>query len=131
MSTSESHVGTSLAEDQGVLLNYRRKEALALLDLPETFYHADLPDCLQNSYSKFKCNGIIEVAERNYGDPNVYRIPDIVRRYVEEHIEAPQTAPCGNTGVRNLGDEFTCSDDECGCRFDRETALEVIGGTGR
>ena len=40
------------------------------------------------------------------------------------------TTPCGcSTGVRNLGDgeTYTCTEDDCDCRFGRETALEVVG----
>ena len=40
------------------------------------------------------------------------------------------TTPCGcSTGVRcvEAGEVFTCTSEACDCRFDRETALEVVG----
>ena len=48
--------------------------------------------------------------------------------WVEDNIDVELT-PCGNAaGVRNLRDEagYTCTDESCDCRFDRETAKEVV-----
>jgi hypothetical protein len=51
-------------------------------------------------------------------------------RWVEQNIDTT-TTPCGNaSGIRTVesGETYTCLDDDCGCRFDYDTALEVVDG---
>ena len=52
-----------------------------------------------------------------------------VYEWVQDTIAGADRTPCQNaTGIRNLGDgEYTCLDEDCDCRMDRETVEEVFG----
>lgn len=52
-----------------------------------------------------------------------------VRDWLESRIENRDTTPCGHaTGIRTIeaGTTFTCTDDSCDCRMDRETAEAIF-----
>ena len=62
---------------------------------------------------------------------HLWRTSPAAARWIDRVIsEDVVTTPCGcSTGINNLGDgEFTCTNDDCDSRFDRETAEEVLGG---
>lgn len=78
-------------------------------------------------FQRFRTNGILEKRGRDADGRQLWGVPPRVDRWIRENVDT-QTTPCGNaTGFRNLRDEagFTCTDEACDCRFDRETALEV------
>lgn len=59
---------------------------------------------------------------------NVYRTASGVAAWVDQHVEVPETFPCGHQGVRNLGGgRFACGRESCDRVFDRETAAAVLG----
>ena len=79
--------------------------------------------------------GALVKAESLAEDPSVdsdghtWTTPEHVHEWIVANIDDPTTTPCGcSTGVRCVesGTTYTCLDDDCGCRFDRETALEVL-----
>ena len=61
----------------------------------------------------------------------LWEAPDGVVKWIEHSMDLTGDCPaadCPSRGVRNLGDgEYTCTDDDCDARFDRETAEEVLG----
>jgi hypothetical protein len=82
----------------------------------------------------FMTAGILQKRYRVHQDPrykgrgHLWGTAANCYRWVEENIESTLT-PCGNaTGVRCVesGETYTCTDESCDCRFDRETAAEVI-----
>lgn len=80
----------------------------------------------------FSRKGIIEKAGDVSGNTNANLWKTTPRAYeYAKSIERKAAAPCGYSGVKNLGDgEFTCTEKTCDCRFDRETAEQVLNGNG-
>lgn len=89
--------------------------------------HIDLHHGALNAFHKA---GVIRKVRRNNADNDAWHWEATagVAEWVDTHIQDP-TTPCGHaTGVRTItaGEEYTCSDPECDCRMDRETAEEVV-----
>ena len=82
-----------------------------------------------SQFNVFREAGILEKRGRDDEGRRLWGVPPRVDRWIAENIDI-ETTPCANaTGVRcvEAGELFTCTDDECDCRFDRETAAEVVG----
>ena len=114
---------------------------------PQTAYKLPSPDEAEPqaalrermSLSEFRlCTniGALVKAEDLAEDPTTdasgytWTTPEHVHEWIAERIDEPTTTPCGNsTGVRCVesGETYTCTDDDCDCRFDRATAEEVLG----
>jgi len=78
-------------------------------------------------------SGVRKVGEQpeDCGDGyvGVWKVTEAVDNWIDQHVPKPSLTPCGHTGVVNLGEEgYTCQNDDCDERFDRETALEVLRG---
>ncbi len=60
-----------------------------------------------------------------------WTVADGVRAWIAAHVDPPGECPapdCRAGGITNLGGgAYTCSNDDCDSRFDRETAAEVLG----
>ena len=82
-----------------------------------------------SEFYQFREAGILEKRGRDDEGRRLWGVPPRVDRWIAENIDI-ETTPCANaTGVRcvEAGETFTCTDGECDCRFDRETAAEVVG----
>lgn len=96
-------------------------------------WHANELNIPQAAIHVFAKNGVInkQATERVNGNTRcVWQTRDGLQAWVDRHLaDDDGTTPCGRTGVRNLGSgEYTCSHDECDCRFGREVAEEVVAG---
>ena len=82
-----------------------------------------------SEFYQFRCAGILEKRGRDDEGRRLWGVPPRVDRWIAENIDI-ETTPCESaTGVRcvEAGETFTCTDDDCDCRFGRETAAEVVG----
>ena len=109
-------------------LRVNKAAALRLPDPSEPRPQAALYECLSTSeFYQFRSAGILEKRGRDDEDRRLWGVPPRVDRWIRNNVDT-ETTPCGcSTGFRcvEAGETYTCTDDECDCRFDRETALEV------
>lgn len=75
--------------------------------------------------------GVVEKLYRDETTPSraYWQTAQGVHGYAQNRFGDLDTTPCGNaTGVRTLeaGETYTCTDDACSCRMDRETAEAVV-----
>ena len=112
-------------------INNLRANKAAALRLPaptDSLPQAALYEYLSASeFYQFRSAGILEKRGRDDEDRRLWGVPPRVNRWIRENVDT-ETTPCANaTGFRcvEAGETYTCTDDGCGCRFDRETALEV------
>ena len=115
------------------VINTLKPNKAAALRLPapsEPRPQAALYERLSTSeFYQFRSAGILEKRGRDDEDRRLWGVPPRVDRWIRENVDT-ETTPCGNaTGVRcvEAGETYTCTDDECDCRFGRETAAEVVG----
>lgn len=111
----------------------RYPEAAAKLpEHPEEWYNRDV-DLTVAQLEKFREAGVIQTVRVDYDRstrPYVWKTYPGVPRYAKRWLENQERTPCDNaTGIRCVesGEVYTCTDDECDCRMDRETAEEVVG----
>lgn len=104
-----------------------------LLELPETFDAGALPTHLQNRIPKLKQVEAIQVVEYRVKDGErraVWSINDHVADAIAFWQEDVETWPCGHpaVGFRNPrgGEGYTCLNDECEVRFNRETLFDNL-----
>lgn len=59
---------------------------------------------------------------------SVWRTAPGVYEHIQQRIDRPHETPCGNSGVHCIerGETYTCTDDDCDCRFGPETARAVM-----
>ena len=111
-------------------LRVNKAAALRLPDPSEPRPQAALYERLSTSeFYQFREAGILEKRGRDDEGRRLWGVPPRVDRWIAENVDTT-TTPCENaTGFRcvEAGEVFTCTDDECECRFGRETALEVVG----
>lgn len=121
------------------VLRSRRDAAMRLPPHGEPFAIAEV-GIEQGDILAFKQQGI--VSQHDYervrtGNPDSYstnrrtlwmtsrRVHDWIQANMGDLTECPGE-DCHATGIVNLGDGFTCSNDRCDARFGRETAKELI-----
>ena len=109
-------------------LRVNKAAALRLPDPTEPRPQAALYERLSTSeFYQFRSAGILEKRGRDDEGRRLWGVPPRVDRWIRENVDTT-TTPCENaTGFRcvEAGEVFTCTDDECDCRFGPETALEV------
>ena len=109
-------------------LRVNKAAALRLPDPSEPRPQAALYEYLSTSeFYQFREAGILEKRGRDDDGRRLWGVPPRVDRWIAENVDTT-TTPCENaTGFRcvEAGETYTCTDDDCDCRFDRETALEV------
>lgn len=79
----------------------------------------------------FHKSGVVEKLHRCDDNPTraYWETAQGVYEYAQDRFGDLDTTPCGHaTGVRTLeaGETYTCTDESCDCRMNRETALEVV-----
>jgi hypothetical protein len=121
-----------LARGAHTALRARRTAAEALPEPDEEWRRSEVSDALADSLNLFEGNGIVEIVRTEFhqdtGSINVYRTTQIAAAYVDSLDDIP--GPCPHTGVRCVDADagvYTCLDEDCDVRFDRETAREVMG----
>ena len=80
---------------------------------------------------KFKANDILKpTGETGSNGTPLWRTDPAVYRWIQRNLDPQTTCPRGRgLGITNLGDGiYTCTNDDCPCRFDRERAREVLDG---
>lgn len=120
--------------DNGIGLHQRAAvqrypmEAQKLPDVGEEWRRIEI-GLDQAALTTFHRNGVVERVRR---DPqqvkrSIWQTKKGVTGWVEEHTSEP-TTPCGHaTGIHTIEPgTYTCTDDDCDCRMDRETAMEVV-----
>ena len=127
----------TLEKGQGNWLqsNHDVARELVAIDPPIRRHELDID---RAAFSKLYAIGLIQRAsDRPISDPEVegsyswlWEPADGVREWIEHNVDLRGQCPapdCDSRGVKNLGDgEFTCTNDDCDSRFDRETAEEVL-----
>lgn len=121
-----SQVGKPTTKGFYWLLRANAVAARALPDPSKVWVSHDVADELANAIQTFAANDIITRVGYAGGGSNARKYRTKPAAYAIAQEFDPNTADCGHTGVKNLGnDEFTCSNDDCDARFGRETAREV------
>ncbi|MFB6071707.1 MAG: hypothetical protein ABEJ88_01930 [Halobacterium sp.] len=103
-------------------------DATARLPSPaEEFRLADLPSEVRRVFKRFREHGVVECVDRPADGPNRYRTDPGAYEVAREIRSDRSTLPCGHGGMQNLrGDGYTCGNDACDARFDRETVADVL-----
>ena len=111
-------------------LRVNKAAALRLPDPTDSLPQAALYECLSASeFYQFRSAGILEKRGRDDEGRRLWGVPPRVDRWIAENVDTT-TTPCANaTGFRcvEAGETYTCTENDCDCRFGRETALEVVG----
>lgn len=112
---------------------FNRQVALALPAPDAEWTVRDVPEIDHTVTNRLHKNGAIERVGRtrqtnDRTTATIWQTDAATHAWVHEHIERTHETPCGNSGVRCIdpGETFSCTDDDCDCRFGRETALEVM-----
>lgn len=72
-------------------------------------------------------NIIIQTQDKGWYQNRRYQVhPDAWDTAQTVYDQRP-TLDCGHTGLRNLGDEYTCSNDECSQTYHRSQVEEAYG----
>ena len=82
-----------------------------------------------SQFNLFREVGVVAKRGHDADGRQLWGVPPQIHRWIAKNVDI-ETTPCGcSTGVRCVesGETYTCTDDECDCRFGRETALEVVG----
>lgn len=131
-SSTQARKGMSRTKGLHNWFQYTRRFALAL-PAPERTWTIDDVPFDHTVANKLHRDGAIEhVGHRTREDPRttVYEWETDPETYawVQTHIDRPHETPCGNSGVHCIqaGRVFTCTDDECDCRFGPERARQVM-----
>lgn len=113
--------------------NYLRMNAAIAHALPapdESWTKDDVPELVAENRRKMESFGIIEVVEKRRfrpDDQHLYRTKEGVFQHIQEHIDQPNTLPCGHTGVSNIpGGAYGCRVPDCDAEYDRETVEGVL-----
>ena len=122
----------SITRTVASVVRTRQLEATKLPHPDERLPWGELkPRFSHSTLYKFKSIGLLErTDERDAEGRWLWRSDPSTYAWIEANLDVT-TTPCGRSiGVRNVRDEdaYTCLDDECDCRFDRETAEAVIQG---
>jgi len=92
-------------------------------------YDVRVLDIGQARFSRLSRHILEKVAQPTIKSAHVWRVNDGVEEMVDRFVAHASLCPCGHAGVRNVRGEddpgFSCSNDDCDIRFDRETAREV------
>ena len=95
------------------------------LDLSRSDFHRCVSEGLLVKHSD---GAVYDVDIDNYSC--LWEPREDITEWIERSLELAGGCPasgCLSTGVKNIGDgEFTCTNGDCDCRFDRETAAEVL-----
>jgi hypothetical protein len=116
-----------VSRSQAATLQGRPDAALALPDSSETWFRSDI-EIGHGALSTFSRTEIIEAVGSD-NSRTEWQTAQGVAEWVEDHLAGRTYTPCGcSTGIRTVeaGETYTCRDDECACRFGRETAEEVV-----
>lgn len=126
------------------LIRHNPRAFRALLDEP-TPIHGSTEYGID--FARLRWSGLIEAVGRcrkrecvdNSGrrcNTRLYDWADGAREYVEAYLPELDATPCpnGHPGVQNVRGEsqpgYSCSDDDCDCRFDREAARSYLSQRG-
>ena len=110
--------------------------AMELLDGPRTWTRnpEDDEDTIELGDGPLEvfhqCGVITSIGTATRSKGNIWRTNLDALSLIEEHIATRTRTPCGcSTGIRTVesGEVYTCRNDDCDERFDKETALEVVG----
>lgn len=118
---------TSLDRYQFQAIRRYLNAALKLPD-PDEEWTADEIGVKGGTITAWERSGVIQQVEPAGNDTNcVWETTPGARAYAHDIADGRTTTPCGNaTGFRTIEPgTYTCSSDDCDCRFDRETAKEV------
>ena len=127
----------TLEVGQGNWLQSNHEVARELVDIDPPIRRHEL-DIDRAAFSKLYAIDLLQPAsDRPISDPEVegsyswlWEPADGVREWIEHNVDLRGECPaadCDSRGVKNLGDEYTCTNDDCDSRFDRQTAREVLG----
>lgn len=99
---------------------------------PETYEWSEIEGPTRSQFHTFRNAGIIKPVERRCtrgSKSALWQTHEGVAEWLEFYDDTPDYTPCGNaTGIRTIQPgEYTCNDDRCDCRMDRQTAEEVLG----
>lgn len=111
------------------IIDSHKNAAKELLDAGDEFVFAELGDAAQANFRLFHANHCFNCVGPAEGDTSAkrWRLKTHVREYIRERVDGLRTAPCGHTGVSNLGDgEYGCGFEGCDETFGRDVAREVI-----
>lgn len=118
-----------LSQTQAAALRRFMDDAKKLPDASEEWLRVD-HDISRGALNSFHQTGIIkklhvdeEELTRHY-----WRTKQGVHAWLEKRLENRTSTPCENaTGFRTIEPgTYTCTDDDCDCRMDRDTVEEVF-----
>lgn len=115
---------------QGLLTLLRANQAAAkaLPEPGETWVTDDVADELAHRIRKFVFSGAVRTVGYANRDTGAREYETTQEAYATAQRINPPTAPCGHTGVRNLGDGiYSCCYDGCDETFGVDVAEEVLG----
>lgn len=121
-------MSAALSSGAHTWLRYNRSIALALPAPSEEWTLADVNYSQATLRTLSEKGHIQRTGTVDSGGAHVWRTDSATYAYVEKHLERNYETPCGNSGVRciDAGETYTCTADDCDCRFDRETAEQVM-----
>lgn len=122
---------------QANILRAHRRDALELPHPDEEIRFGELVDMLHGGAStakQFSQHGIVEQKRRvtpnkSSSKGHIWGTNPDVFGWIVDNLTRPDETPCGNaTGIRTVeaGKVYTCTDEDCNCRFDRHIAEEVV-----
>lgn len=124
----------SLSHEAVAAVKRYPEAAAALPPFPEKWLASEISEVNQAAINTFAKSGVIQKqeTERVMGNTRaIWQTRDGLQEWLDRHVdEATETTPCGRTSVRNVRGEdgYTCTHDDCDCRFSRERAKEVMVG---
>ena len=127
----------TIDQDKGNYLSRHRGVARELVRVDPPVRRREL-DLSKSDFYRCVSDGLlVKHSDSLVKDPGIdgyswlWELADGIADWIEHSMDLTGDCPapdCPSGGVKNLGDgEYTCSNDDCSARFDRETAEEVLG----